>query len=198
MTRQSAYQKQPREFAWVADRGDSAFAEVIPKSSIDFRPTSQIPNTPNPQVWTEAQIDELRRLVSVGLTDAKIASIMGKKVLAVTRKRTRLGLVSEYGRSRLWSKSEAQILKRSLAAGMSYRQIAPLLGKSSEAIRMAAHNRNLVSKYIAPDRWSISESRKLRKLVNLGLSITDITKRMNGRSYEAVRRQALNKIKSAG
>ena len=86
-----------------------------------------------------------------------------------------------------WTSEELQLLREMLSCGVTYRQLAGALHRSSSAIRRKIYDLRLPRpKQLPIIRWTDDEYVRLAELITAGVSIDRAAKEM-GRSPEAVR-----------
>lgn len=80
---------------------------------------------PRIEAWTPAQEQIVSRMADTGRSDQDIATATGRTVLAVHRKRTRMG----YVKRRLWTAAEETILAELATSRKTDAEIAEALGR---------------------------------------------------------------------
>lgn len=113
-------------------------------------------------LWTEDQIEELKRLSATTLSNTAIARQLGKAEVTVKRKRKELGI----RKPRLWSEEEITRLREFVNRGLSVRRIAAELGKTEYPVQTMCRRLGLTlpTRNVQPRPWSEEDDAHLTRL----------------------------------
>ena len=138
---------------------------------------------PRARPYTARENEVIAAMLRKGEPLATIAGVLGRSEDALRLHARQLGLVT-VTRRRRWTVAEDQELRRAYVAGLSTSQIRNLRlpTRSEGAIAARAHLLGLAEH---GRRWNSDDDATLARLVEHGLSSTDIARRL-GRTEEAV------------
>jgi len=177
-----------KELAKLFGRSKTAIQGQAQK--LELHKSSYNPNAQNRNGtwfrWSDKEIKTLWRLWQQGHTDSEIAEIMGK---ALQRVRSQIHRqVREFGLQKkddrkVWSKEENEYLIRHYHK-KSHKQLVTALERTIAAIQGRASILNITQ----PNRWSLSDIKKLRQLWQQGHTAPQIAETI-GKTKSSVNHQ---------
>ena len=156
------------------------------------------------EVWTLAEVQELRRLHDQGFNKKEAAAAMGRSYYSVAEKVRQLNLSFEGQRGsgkrdkppaqgEEWTTEEDALILKALAEGKGYQEIGGLVPARTEwavRSRITKLRGNAASAAPAPPWWNRPYSAREDEIIiagrAAGLTVQDITARLPGRTFRGV------------
>ena len=96
-----------------------------------------------PKKWTREELKQLEELVKSGMQLKVIAAIMGRPASSVRIKANDMGFRQPVTRQKQWSSQEEKRLAAMIKDGLSYQEIADIMGRSLPSVKSKAHEMQL-------------------------------------------------------